>query len=82
MNMANIALEEVKSSSVIQEPMRNGGALPDGKFTLILKVAVILPRATEVHEESICELAGAWIDSRLQFNKVSVKGGNDMNGFH
>ena len=82
MNMANIALEEVKSSSAIQEPMRNCGALPDGKFTLLLKVTVILPRATEVHEESICELVGAWIDSRLQFNKVRVKGGYDMNGFH
>lgn len=82
MNLASIALEEVKSSSVIQQPMRNGGALSDGKFTLLLKVAVILPRATEVHEESICELVGAWIDSRLQFNKVSVKGGYDTKGFH
>jgi hypothetical protein len=82
MNLANIALEEVKSSSFIQEPMRNGGAHPNGKFTVLLKVAVVLPRATEMHEESICELVVAWIDSRLQFNKVSVKDGYDKKGFH
>jgi hypothetical protein len=81
-NLAHIALEEVKSSSVIQKPMRNGGALYNGKFTLLLKVAVVLPRATEVHQESMRELVSAWIDSRLQFNKVSVKGGYDTKGFH
>jgi hypothetical protein len=82
MDLANIALEEVKSSSVIQQPMRNGGALANDKFTLLLKVAVVLPRATEVHEESICELVGAWIDSRLQFDKVNVKGAYDTKGPH
>jgi hypothetical protein len=78
-DLANMALEEVKSSSVIQQPMRNGGALSNGKFTLLLKVAVV---GTEVHEESICELVGTWIDSRLPFDKVSVKGVYDTKGPH
>jgi hypothetical protein len=68
-NLAQLGIAEMESSS---KSLLGNKRVAAEKTTLLLKVAVILPEGKSTKDESMIELVGKWIHSRLEFGKIAI----------